>query len=149
MALVTLAAGAVNFRSRQEELEIRSSLDDSRIDRLPKAWPSGPTIELVFGGEQRQVTAGAVIDPGLVIVMKRVHKRAFGIFVPQHAIRRSRQLLFPFLIGPSDFDNRVDLNFRWHLSPPFYSETAVVQSTGPTDSYMALERKRRLDLSAS
>ena len=63
VALVALTPCAMDFRSGQEEFEIGSSLDHPWINRLPEARPTGTTVELMFGREERQVATGAIIDP--------------------------------------------------------------------------------------
>ena len=63
VALVAFTSRTMDFRSGYEKFEIGSSLDDAGIDRLPETRPTGPTVELVLGREERQVATGAIIDP--------------------------------------------------------------------------------------
>lgn len=48
VALVAFTSCTVYFRSGHEEFEIGSSLDDTRINRLPEAGPTGTAVELVL-----------------------------------------------------------------------------------------------------
>jgi hypothetical protein len=118
MALVTFTSRAMDFRSGHEKFEVGASLDHTRVDRLPETGPTGATIELMLGGEERQVATGAIIDPWLMVFMQWIDERSLGIFVPQDTIGGRRELFSPFLIALRDLHDRVDLNFRWHQVSP-------------------------------
>ena len=49
VALMPAASGAMDFRSRHEELPIGFRLDRGLLDRLPKAGPAGSALEFVLG----------------------------------------------------------------------------------------------------
>jgi len=94
-----VAAGTVDLHASHEEFRVRACLNHFRIDRLPETGPTRTAVEFVLGRKERQVAPGAVIDPDLVILMERVCKGPFRIFVPQHSVGQRRQEFLPFSIG--------------------------------------------------
>src|SRR5690349_9923825 len=66
MALMALTAGAMDFRPRENQLEVGARLDDFRINRLPKARPAGAAVKLVFGRIHGEIAACAAVNPGFL-----------------------------------------------------------------------------------
>src|SRR5574341_127496 len=121
MALMALAAGAVDFGPGENQFEVRSCFDHLGIDRLPKAWPASAAIELVLRGKERQVAASTAVDSGLMILVHGVYKRPLSLLVPQDAIGFRGQELFPLFICLDDFDNWADVNLLRHGHAPLWS----------------------------
>ena len=86
VALMTFAAGTVDFRPRENKFEVGCRGDHFGIDGLPEARPAGSAIELVFRRKERQVTTGTIVDACLMILVHGVHEWPLGLLVPQDAI---------------------------------------------------------------
>ncbi|SLM41872.1 hypothetical protein NSND_50259 [Nitrospira sp. ND1] len=114
MSLMAATPGAVDFHPRHEKSGVRTFLHHLGVDRLPKAWPTGAAIELMFRGIGGQVTARTIIGTRLVIFVERTRKGPFGIFMPQDLIDRGREQFLPFVVGLGHFYDVPDFNFRWH-----------------------------------
>lgn len=82
MALMSLAAGAVDFGPGKDQLVIGCSFDHFGIDRLPETGPTGAAVELVLRGKEGQIASCAVVDTGFLVVVKVVGKGALGILMP-------------------------------------------------------------------
>ncbi|SPP65374.1 hypothetical protein NITLEN_30288 [Nitrospira lenta] len=137
MALVAAAAGTVHFGAGHEELRVGARLHHLRVDRLPEAGPAGAAVELLFRRIGGEIATRAVIDARGVILMQRTRKRPFRIFVAQHLIGRSRQLLLPFFVGFRHFDNRGDLNLGRHRASPLSLQRGNVMVSGITKLILA------------
>jgi len=114
MTLMAVAPGAMDLRAREDQFEVGAGLDDLRIDRLPKARPSGAAVELVFGRIDGEVAARAVIDAGFLVVVEGMGKGSLGCFVSQHLIAVRREQLFPFVIGFYNLGNRSNSDLLRH-----------------------------------
>lgn len=70
MTLMTAAAAAVVFRTRNDQFEIYFRIDGLR-QGLPEAGPAGATVKLGLRGEQRQIATSAVKDTGPFLIVER------------------------------------------------------------------------------
>src|SRR5262245_59217221 len=110
MSLVAITTGAMDFSPGKNQFEVGTRLDDFRIDRLPKTRPACATIKFMFGRVGGKITAGAVIDAGVLVVVEMVCECTLGRLVSQYLIGFWCQKLFPLLIGFHNLGNRSDLN---------------------------------------
>ena len=97
MTLMTAAAAAVVFRTRNDQFEIYFRIDGLR-QGLPKAGPAGATVKLGLRGEQRQIATSAVKDTGPFLIVERTGEGRLCAFPAQHRVRLRRQALSPFSI---------------------------------------------------
>ena len=119
---MSLAAGAMDFGSWEDQFVIGSGFDHFRVDRLPKTGPACAAVEFVLRRIGREVTACAIVDTRLLVIVHVVGKGALGTFVPQDLVGLRREEFPPLLVGLHDFDNLADLNFRWHRRSPSVAE---------------------------
>ena len=75
MAQVGVATGAQNLRPAHPKAVILVHGHVFPGDRLEEAGPAGAGVELRFRSEQRQPATNAIINAGLVLVIKRAAKR--------------------------------------------------------------------------
>ena len=116
------AAGAMDFSPREDQFVIGRRFDHFRVDRLPKTGPACAAVELMLRRIGREVTACAIVDTRLLVIVHVVGKGAFGTFVPQDLVGLRREEFSPLLVGLHNFDNLADLNFRWHRRSPSVAE---------------------------
>ena len=83
-----LATGAVDFGPWKNEFVVGGRLNHLGIDGLPEAGPASAAVELVLRRIGREVTARAVVDALLFVVVHIVEKGPLGILMPQDPIGR-------------------------------------------------------------
>src|SRR5437868_1274208 len=77
VAEVAAAAAAMNFGSCHEKAAVALGFD-RLVERRPKAWPAGATVELSVRRKQRLTATGAVIDPSAVLLIEGARSGTFG-----------------------------------------------------------------------
>src|SRR5207253_4634161 len=81
-----------------EEAAVGVGLDPV-LERRREARPAGTAVELGAGVEQGLAAAGAVIDPGAVLLVERARPGALGAVLAQHPVLLGRQAAAPLLIA--------------------------------------------------
>jgi len=72
--------------------------------RLPKARPPGPALELGLRREVRQRAPAAREDPRTMLAIQRARIRTLGTFLAKDVVRIRRQLLPPLRVGQRDLE---------------------------------------------
>src|ERR1700731_392665 len=94
VAEVAAAAAAMNFGSRHEEAAVGLGFDRP-VERRRKARPAGAAVELGVRRKHRLTATGAVIDPGVILLIEGARSGTFGAVLPQHPVLRRGQLAPP------------------------------------------------------
>src|SRR5260370_29026348 len=98
MPEMAAAAAAMHLGAAHEEAPV--GFGPARIlDRRGEARPTGAAVEFAAGVEQRLAAAGAVINPGAMLLVERARAGAFGAMLPQHPVLLRGQPLAPFLVA--------------------------------------------------
>src|SRR5580700_1845574 len=103
MAEMPAAAAAMHLGAGHEKAAVGVGLDHL-FERRREARPAGAAVELRAGVEQRLAAAGAVIDPGAVLLVERARPGALGAVLAQHAVLLGRQAPAPFLVAQRDLE---------------------------------------------
>src|SRR6185312_3546363 len=98
MPEMSAAAPAMHLGAAHKEAPVGLGFDRV-LKRRPEARPAGAAVEFGAGVEQRLTTAGAVIDPGAILLVERARAGAFGAMLAQHPVLLRGQPLAPFLVA--------------------------------------------------
>src|SRR5438105_463874 len=98
MAEMPAAAAAMHLGAGHEEAAVGVGLHPV-LERRREARPAGAAVELGAGIEQRLAAAGAVIDPGAVLLVERARPGALGTVLAQHPVLLGRQAPAPLLVA--------------------------------------------------
>src|SRR5216683_931556 len=98
MAEMPAAPAAMHLGAGHEEAAVGVGLDHI-LERRREARPAGAAVELGGGVEQGLAAAGAVIDPGAVLLVERARAGALGAVLAQYPILLGREAPAPFLVA--------------------------------------------------
>src|SRR5207302_6825204 len=99
------------------------------------ARPAGAAVEFAAGVEQRLAAAGAVINPGAILLVERARAGAFGAMLAQHPVLLRGQPLAPFLVAQRHAEIFARSGFGWR--------TAAAQAAQQTFCHFPLPRRPR------
>src|SRR5258708_38026518 len=77
---------------------------DRFVERPPEARPAGGAVDLGAGVDYRLPAAGAMIDPGTVLLVERAGAGALGAMLAQHPVLRWREPPVPLGIVEHDLE---------------------------------------------
>src|SRR5215469_15120547 len=97
MAEMPAAPAAVDFGSRHEEAAVGFG-SDCFVERCPEAGPAGAAVEFGVGRKQQLPAAGAMVEPGPILLVERARPGALCAVLPQHPILCRRQFAPPLLL---------------------------------------------------
>lgn len=85
--------GTMNFRSRINQCVIGFRCEIRRDVRREETWPTGSTVEFLFGTEDRRVTHDTVVDASLFVRIQWTGERWFGAMILRHISRHRGQMV--------------------------------------------------------
>src|SRR5438552_7617054 len=103
MAEMPAAAAAMHLGAGHEEAAVGIGLDPV-LERRREARPAGTAVELGAGVEQGLAAAGAVIDPGAVLLVERAHPGALGAVLAQHPVLLGREAPAPLFVAQRNLE---------------------------------------------
>src|ERR1700726_4588680 len=111
MAEMAAAAAAMHLGAGHEKAAVGVGLDHL-FERRREARPAGAAVELRAGVEQGLAAAGAVVDPGAVLLVERARAGALGAVLAQHPVLLGRQAFAPLLVAQRHLECLVRLGRR-------------------------------------
>src|SRR5260370_4139747 len=111
MAEMPAATVAMNLGARHEKAAVGCRFDRG-VERCREARPAGAAVELRGGVEHRLPAAGAMINPGAVLLVERAGPGALGAVFAQHALLRGVQPPVPLGIVERDLEGFSRLALR-------------------------------------
>jgi hypothetical protein len=143
VAEVGIAPRTDDFRARHAVAAVDDRFDIFLRHRLEETWPAGAGIEFRVRFEQGQVTADAVVDAILVVIVEHAAEGLFGAFAARDPVLFTGELLLPFLVGFDDFlHGMMAPNARVRVDGDAENERRVCRGSRELPSSRAARRRK-------